>query len=92
MTLIDGLFIAVLGLICGSVGQLTSGYTSGGWAVHLGLGWIGAAVGTYLSRAFHAPLVYNITVDKTEFPVIWALVGSVFFVAAIGFFIKPSRQ
>lgn len=92
MDLIDLLFIVVLGIICGSVGQLTSGYSRGGWAVHLGLGFIGAAAGTYLSRTFNAPLIYNITVEKTEFPVIWALVGSVFFVAAIGFVVKPGRH
>ncbi len=92
MNWIDALFILLVGIICGTIGQMTSGYTRGGWIVHIGLGWVGAAFGAYLSRVFNAPLIYNITVQKTEFPVIWSLIGSVFLVAGIGFLVKPSRQ
>ena len=89
---IDLLFIAIVGLICGTLGQLTSRYSRGGWIVHLGLGWVGAALGAYFSRVLNAPLVYNIKVQNTEFPVIWSLVGSVFLVAGIGFLVKPSKH
>ena len=92
MNWIDLLFIFVLGIICGTIGQLTSGYSKGGWIVHLGFGWVGAALGVYLSRLFNAPLVYNIKVQQTEFPVIWSLIGSVFLVAGVGLLVKPSRH
>ncbi len=92
MNWIDLLFILGVGIICGMIGQMTSGYARGGWIVHLGLGWVGAALGVYLSRVFNAPLIYNIKVQNTEFPVIWSLIGSVFLVAGIGFLVKPSRQ
>ncbi len=92
MNWIDLLFVVIVGIICGTIGQMTSGYSKGGWIVHLSLGWVGAALGVYLSRVFNAPLVYNITVQSTEFPVIWSLIGSVFFVAAIGLLVKPGRH
>ncbi len=92
MNWIDALFILAVGTICGAIGQVTSRYSKGGWFVHLGLGWVGAGLGTYLSRALGAPLIYNIAVQKTEFPVIWSLVGSVFLVAGIGFLVNPSKR
>ena len=92
MDYIDFLLAMGVALICGIIAQLTSGYSRGGWFVHLGLGYAGAVLGVYLSRSLNAPLVYNVRFGSTDFPVIWSLVGSVAFVAAIGFFIKPGRH
>ncbi len=89
---VDLLPIAVVGIVCGSIAQFTSGYSRGGWIVHLGIGFAGALLGTYLSRALDAPVVYDIPIGGSDFPVIWSLVGSVFCVAAIGFLVKPSRH
>ncbi len=92
MTWIDLPFIAGIGIICGAIGQLTSGYSKGGWGVHLGLGLVGAGLGIYISRVLEAPVIFNVMIEHTEVPIIWSLVGSVFFVAAIGFLVKPGRH
>ena len=89
---IDFLLAMGVALVCGTIAQLTSRYSRGGWFVHLGLGYAGAVLGAYLSRSLNAPLVYNIRYGATDFPVIWSLIGSVALVAAIGFFVKPSRH
>ncbi len=80
-----------VGVVCGTIGQLTSKYSRGGWAVNIGLGFVGAAIGASLSRALNAPVIYDITYEHTNFPVMWSLVGSVSLVAALGFFVKPSH-
>ncbi len=86
------LLISGVAIICGSLAQLTSKYSRGGWIVHLGLGFFGAAAGVAVARSLTVPLVYTLTVGKTDFPIIWALIGSVFFVAVIGILVKPGRH
>ncbi len=92
MNLVDVSLIAIVAIVCGSMAQLTSKYSRGGWIVHLGLGFMGAAAGVAVARSFTVPIVYMLTVAKTDFPIIWALIGSVFFVALPGILVKPSRR
>ncbi len=89
---IDLIFVLIIGTICGTIGQVTSGYARGGWIVHLSLGLVGAALGIYLSRALNLFVIYNVLIQHTQVPVIWCLIGSVLFVAAIGFLVRPSRH
>ena len=92
MSLIDLALISVVALLCGSAAQLTSGYARGGWIVHMTLGFMGAAAGVLLSRMFNFPEIYDVTTGTNNFPIVWALVGSVFLVAAVGLFVKPSQH
>ncbi len=86
---IEVTLIFVVGIACGAIGQVTSGYARGGWGVHLSIGVVGAGLGDYLSRVLNAPQIYNLTVQRIEFPIMWSIIGSVFLVAAIGFFVRP---
>jgi len=72
--------------------QLTSRYSTGGWFVNLGIGFVGAFAGVIVARTVKVPLVYVLKAGGVNFPIIWALLGSVFFLAAINFFVKPSRR
>ena len=92
MKLIDLLLIALVGLVCGTLAQLTSRYSQGGWIVHLGVGIFGALAGVMVARSFEVPIVYMVSLENTNFPIIWAIIGSVFFVAVLGFFVKPNRH
>ncbi len=92
MNSIDFLLTGLVAIICGTVAQFSSGYSRGGWIVNLGLGYLGALAGVIISRTLNAPLIYNLNVQSTKYPVIYAIIGSVFFVAAIGFILKPGRR
>jgi uncharacterized membrane protein YeaQ/YmgE (transglycosylase-associated protein family) len=92
MDLTDLLLTVLLAIICGTVAQLTSGYSRGGWIVNMGLGFLGGLAGIVAARTFNAPLVYNLKVKGTDYPVIYALIGCVFFLATIGLIIKPGRH
>ena len=92
MDLIDLALIGVVGVVCGALGQLTSGYSRGGWIVYIFLGVTGAALGTYLARYLNAPDIFNLKIGLTNFPIIWALIGSVFLVAFINFLVRPGRR
>ena len=82
----------LVAVVCGTFAQLTSGYSRGGWFVNLGLGFLGAMAGVLAARAFNAPAIYDIKIKLINFPIIYSLIGSVFFLAALGFVIKPGRR
>jgi uncharacterized membrane protein YeaQ/YmgE (transglycosylase-associated protein family) len=92
MNQMDILLILAIAVVCGAGAQLTSKYSKGGWIVHIGVGLLGAFAGVAVARSVNVPLVYVLKGEGIDFPVIWALLGSVFFLAALGFFVKPSRR
>jgi len=83
------ILIALVAIICGSLAQLTSGYSRGGWIVHLGVAFAGALAGVVVSRLLNAPAIYNIEYRQIDFPIIYSLVGAALFLGAIGFLVKP---
>jgi len=92
MNLMDFVLTLGMALICGTLAQLTSGYSRGGWIVNLGIGFLGALAGVVVSRMLNAREIYNLQMGATSFPVIYALIGCVFFLAAINLLVKPGRR
>ena len=92
MDLMDLVLTLIVGVVCGVGAQLTSKYSKGGWIVHIGVGFAGAFAGVVLARSVNVPVVYVLKGEGINFPIIWALLGAVFFLAALGFFVKPSRR
>ena len=91
MEQMDFIMIALVAIFCGSIGQLTSGYSRGGWVVNLGIGFAGALAGVFLSRTLNAPVIYNIAFKRIDFPIIYSLIGAALFLAAVGLLVKPRR-
>ena len=84
MTLIDWLILLLIAGVCGSLGQAIGGYTRGGCLVSIALGFIGALVGMWLARNAGLPEPLPVEVGGQTFPVVWSIIGSALFVAAIG--------
>ena len=88
----DIALIFLTAIVCGTLAQLTSGYSKGGWIVNLVVGFLGALAGVLVSRSLNAPVIYDLAIRNTRFPVIYSVVGAVIFLAGIGLFIRPGRQ
>lgn len=73
-----------ISIVCSVVGQALSGYSTGGFLVSTGVGFIGAVFGMWLASSMDLPRLYTITVDNTTFPLVWAIVGSGTLVAVLG--------
>ncbi len=84
MTLIDFLILLLVAGLCGALGQAISGFSRGGCLVSIALGFIGALVGLWLSRALALPELFALEIGGTRFPVVWSIIGSALFVAVIG--------
>jgi uncharacterized membrane protein YeaQ/YmgE (transglycosylase-associated protein family) len=84
MTPIDLIILLIVAGVCGAVGQAIAGFSRGGCLVSIGLGFIGALIGLYLSRAMKLPELFTLSIGGTQFPIIWSIVGATIFVALIG--------
>ncbi len=91
MTLIELLVLLIIAAICGSVGQAIAGFNLGGCLVSIVVGFIGAYIGLWISRKLGLPEMLNIKVGKENFPIIWAVIGSVVFTLIVGM-LRPSNK
>jgi uncharacterized membrane protein YeaQ/YmgE (transglycosylase-associated protein family) len=88
MTLIDLLILLLIAGICGAIGQAITGYTRGGCLVSIAVGFIGALLGGYISRALGLPELFVIG----GFPIIWSIIGAALFVAVIALISGAGRR
>lgn len=78
-----GVLLAIA-IVCSVVAQGMTGYSIGGFLVNTGVGLVGALLGMWLVSGFDLPVGYTLTVGGTEFPMVWATLGSAFLVAVLG--------
>jgi uncharacterized membrane protein YeaQ/YmgE (transglycosylase-associated protein family) len=90
MTLVEFLVLLVVAGVAGSIGQAIAGYSTGGCLTSIAVGFIGALLGVWLARTLNLPVLFNINVGGTTFPLLWSIIGSALFVAVISF-ISRSR-
>jgi uncharacterized membrane protein YeaQ/YmgE (transglycosylase-associated protein family) len=83
MTLAQFVVLLIVAGICGSIGRALVGYSHVGCLGSIALGFIGALLGVWISRALHLPEVFVWRVGNEAFPVVWSIVGSALFVAVL---------
>jgi uncharacterized membrane protein YeaQ/YmgE (transglycosylase-associated protein family) len=83
MTIVELLVLLLIAGICGAAGKAIVGWFPGGFFASIGVGFVGALVGTWLARAVGLPELFAIRIGTTTFPIIWSIAGSALFVALI---------
>ncbi len=78
-----GVLLAIA-IVCSAFAQGLTGYSIGGFLVNTGVGIVGALIGMWLVRAFELPQGFTVAVGGTEFPLVWATLGSAVLVAVLG--------
>lgn len=78
--------------VCGSIGQSIAGYSRGGCTISIVVGFIGALLGSLISRQLDLPDLLNISIGGSQFPVIWSIIGSVIFVVIIGILTRRNHR
>lgn len=73
-----------ISIVCSVVAQALTGYSTGGFVVSTGVGFIGAVFGMWMASAMNLPTAYEVTVDGTVFPLVWSILGSAILVAVLG--------
>jgi uncharacterized membrane protein YeaQ/YmgE (transglycosylase-associated protein family) len=83
MSLLDFILLVVVAGICGSLAQSIAGYSRRGFLTSIALGFVGALLGSWLSRSFGLGEVLALHVGDRVFPVVWSIIGAAIFVALI---------
>ncbi len=84
MSVVELLILLLVAGICGAVGKSIAGYFPGGFLASIGVGFIGALLGTWIARLAGLPEIFAVTVAGHSFPIVWSILGSALFVALIG--------
>ncbi len=88
MTLINLLILLLIAGLCGAIAQAITGYSRGGCLVSIAVGFIGALLGSWLSRLAGLPDLFVVR----GFPIIWSIVGAALFVAVISMIAGDRRR
>ena len=83
MSIVELLLLLLVAGICGAVGKSIVGYFPGGFLASIGVGFVGALVGTWLARLAGLPELFAVRIGGSTFPIIWSILGSALFVAVI---------
>jgi uncharacterized membrane protein YeaQ/YmgE (transglycosylase-associated protein family) len=88
VTVLSFILLLVVAGICGAVGQAIAGFTRGGCLASIALGFIGALLGMWLSRALGLGELFAVNIGGQTFPIIWSIIGAALFVAVISLFTR----
>lgn len=82
---LEGLIILlIVAGVAGAIGQWLAGYSRGGMITSIALGFVGAFLGIWVAQQFRLPALYTLQIGRTNFPVVWAIIGAALFVAMLG--------
>lgn len=84
MTLSSFLILLLVAAVCGALGQAIAGYSLGGCLVSIGVGFLGAFLGTWIAGELGLPSFFVLEVGGQPFPVVWAIIGSALFAVVLG--------
>ncbi len=91
MSLLGIAILLVIAAIAGSLGQALAGYSVGGCIMSVVVGFIGAFLGLWLARTLGLPEPLPIRIQGETFPLLWSIIGSALFCAALGFITRRRR-
>ncbi|MFZ6030142.1 MAG: GlsB/YeaQ/YmgE family stress response membrane protein [Chloroflexota bacterium] len=88
MSLTGFLVLLLVAAICGAIGQALVGYSVGGCLVSSIVGLVGAFLGTWVALQFGLPMLFTVTIDGQQFPIVWSILGSAILVALAALFTR----
>ena len=88
MTLLGLLILLAVAALCGSIGAGLAGASSHGCLSNIAIGFIGALIGTWLSRE----LLIGDFIYFSKIPIVWSIIGSAIFVAIMGVLSNSSSR
>lgn len=83
MNFFDFLALLIVAGLCGAIAQAVLGYNRGGCLLSVGVGFLGAFIGTWLAEAFNLPEIFTFSAGNVQFPVVWSIIGASIFILII---------
>jgi uncharacterized membrane protein YeaQ/YmgE (transglycosylase-associated protein family) len=82
-SLLGLLVLLLVAAVCGAIGRAIAGGTPGGCLVSIGVGFVGALLGSWIAHQMRLPELFVVTIDRHPFPVLWSIIGAALFVALV---------
>ena len=80
MSLGHFLVLLLVAAIIGAIGEAIGGFSPGGLAMSIVVGFVGAYIGTWLRIHLHMPEFIPLKIDGDEISVVWSVIGAALFV------------
>jgi uncharacterized membrane protein YeaQ/YmgE (transglycosylase-associated protein family) len=91
MSVVEFIVLLVIAGICGAIGQAITGFSRGGLFAAIGIGFVGALLGSFISRALGLPELLAVNIGGTSFPIVWSILGAALFVALLALISRRRR-
>jgi uncharacterized membrane protein YeaQ/YmgE (transglycosylase-associated protein family) len=92
MPIVELFLYLVIATLCAAVVRALVRGTSGHFVVSILMGYLGAFLGTWLSRILKLPPIVAMTIGGQPFPIVWAVLGSLFLAILSHALTKPPRH
>jgi len=83
MTLVEFLVLLVVAAIIGAIGEALAGYSLGGCAMSIVVGFVGAIIGRWMQTLLKMPGWLPVEAGGNTISVVWAVIGAAVFVLAL---------
>jgi uncharacterized membrane protein YeaQ/YmgE (transglycosylase-associated protein family) len=90
-TLVEVIVWLIVAAICGAIGSAIVGYSAGGLLASMGVGLLGAVIGTWLGRAMGLPGLLTFTYGDVTIDLLWTILGSVILVGLVALLRRGGR-
>ena len=84
MSVIEFLLLLLIAGISGSMGRALTGFSKRGCFISIIVGFVGALLGSWLSRELNIEEIFVINIGDVAFPVVWAIIGAAIFTGVLG--------
>ncbi len=88
MTIEAFLFLLLFSAICGVIGQFLTGQERGGVLATVGVGFIGAIIGTWIAAILGLPGLFTINIGIFSFPILWSILGATLLMGIVMLFTR----
>ncbi len=92
MSVMEIVFLVVISIVCGVLGQWLSGVRVGGFIASAVVGFVGAWLGKWLAAKLELGYLLPVTIDGKAFPIVWAVVGAALLTFVVGFVMKKKKR
>jgi uncharacterized membrane protein YeaQ/YmgE (transglycosylase-associated protein family) len=83
MSILELVLLLLIAGICGAIAQAIAGFSRGGCLVSIGLGLVGAVIGTWLGRQLGFDELLTLQIGGRSFPIVWSIIGAALFAAIV---------
>lgn len=89
--MVDILISLLIAGIAGAIARSLSGFSRGGCIISIIVGFVGAMIGSWMSRELQLPDPFVLHIRGSTYYILWTIIGAVIFTAVLSL-ITPDKK